>query len=91
MAIQVRIPASLRDMTDGMAVLELPGNTVGDVLHALVDQYPSLAGRLLDEQSNPLGYINLFVGSQDIRDLSGLETPLTDGTEILIVSAVAGG
>ncbi len=91
MAIKVRIPASLRDLSDGEAVLELPGSTVGEVLHAMVERYPAFSGRVLDEELQPVSYLGLFVDSQDIRDLDGLATPLEDGTEILIVSAVAGG
>ncbi len=91
MTTQIRLPASLRELAQGQSTLELPGNTVGGVLSALAQHHPELADRLLDEQGQPYGYINLFVGGVDIRDTGGLETQLADGSELLIVSAVAGG
>ncbi|MGH2408857.1 MAG: MoaD/ThiS family protein, partial [Chloroflexota bacterium] len=36
-------------------------------------------------------FINLFVGEEDVRFLGGLDTPLSDGAELSIVPAVAGG
>ncbi len=53
--------------------------------------YPELGERVYDDQAQLRRFINLFVGGEDIRFLSGLETPLSDGAELSIVPAVAGG
>ena len=36
-------------------------------------------------------YVNVFVGSDDVRSISGLDTPLSDGDVVSIIPAVAGG
>jgi molybdopterin synthase sulfur carrier subunit len=36
-------------------------------------------------------HVNVFVGSDDIRWSKGLETPVPDGSEVVILPAVSGG
>jgi len=35
--------------------------------------------------------VNLFVDSQNVKDLDGLATPLADDTRVLLVPSIAGG
>lgn len=44
----VWIPALLRDLTQGQAQVEAPGNTVGQVIEALDATYPGLRDRLCE-------------------------------------------
>ena len=91
MAVRVRIPSSLRKITDGAAEVQASGATVGDVLGSLGESYPALKARLLDESGQIKRFVNIYVGDEDIRFLSGLQTSVADGTAISIVPAVAGG
>jgi len=91
MAITVRIPSTLRKITGGASRLETHGNTVREALTDVVQAHPELGSRVYDEQGELRRFVNLFVGGEDIRFLSGLDTPLTDGAELSIVPAVAGG
>jgi molybdopterin converting factor small subunit len=43
---RVFIPAQLRDLTGGQAVIESPGATVRDIVAALDGRYPGIAQRL---------------------------------------------
>ena len=36
-------------------------------------------------------FVNVYVGGEDIRFLSGLDTEVSDGDEVTILPAVAGG
>ncbi|MCW3069436.1 MAG: MoaD family protein, partial [Solirubrobacterales bacterium] len=36
-------------------------------------------------------FVNVYLAGEDIRFLDGLQTPVTDGAEITILPAVAGG
>jgi molybdopterin converting factor small subunit len=36
-------------------------------------------------------HVNVFVGSDSIRETGGLATPLSDGAELHIMAAVSGG
>jgi molybdopterin synthase sulfur carrier subunit len=44
----VWIPALLRDFTQGQPQVEVPGNTVRQVIESLDTAYPGLKGRLCD-------------------------------------------
>ncbi|MGH2389068.1 MAG: ubiquitin-like small modifier protein 1 [Chloroflexota bacterium] len=91
MAVTVRIPSPLRRITGGAARVDATGSTVREALDSLVAAYPELGDRVYDEQAQLRRFVNLFVGEEDIRFLDGLDTPLSDGAELSIVPAVAGG
>ncbi len=91
MAILVRIPSSLRKITDGAAEVQVTGATVADVLKHLSTTYPALANRLVDDSGQVKRFVNIYVGGEDIRFLAGVETAVADGADVSIVPAVAGG
>jgi molybdopterin synthase sulfur carrier subunit len=86
----VRIPTVLRKHTDGQAKVEASGGTVGEVFDDLVSAHPGLAEQLL-EDGKVRGFINVYVDDEDIRYLSGLDSPVEPDAEIAIMPAVAGG
>jgi molybdopterin synthase sulfur carrier subunit len=67
------------------------GAVVRDILNRLGELQPILAERLLDEDGNIPPSVNVFVNGRDIRDLSGLDTPVTPGDEVTILPPAAGG
>jgi sulfur-carrier protein len=90
MAITVSIPTQLRAVTGGDAEAEVGGGTVGEVLDALFDRYEDLRERIC-ENGDLRRFVNVYVGGEDIRFLSGLDTEVSDGDEVKILPAVAGG
>ena len=90
MGVTVKIPSQLRAATDGEASAEVEGTTVGEVLDALYDRYGELRSRIA-EDGGLRRFVNVYVGSEDIRFLDGLDTPVSDGDEVTILPAVAGG
>ncbi len=90
MAISVKIPAQLRLATEGEAVAEVDGATVGEVLDSLYERYGELRSRIA-EDGGLRRFVNVYVGGEDIRFLDGLNTPVSDGDEVTILPAVAGG
>ena len=90
MAVHVKIPTQLRSATDGEAVAAVQGTTVGEVLDALYERYSELRSRIA-EDGGLRRFVNVYVGGEDIRFLEGLDTPVSDGDEITILPAVAGG
>ena len=90
MAISVKIPTQLRAATDGEATAEVDGDTVGEVLDALYERYAELRSRIA-EDGGLRRFVNVYVGGEDIRFLDGLDTPVSDGDEVTILPAVAGG
>ncbi len=91
MSATVKIPTSLRALTGGSSEVEVPPGRLGDVITNLIDTYPELGERLLDEAGNLRRFVNVFVAEDDIRFLDGLETPVSPGQVVTILPAVAGG
>ncbi|MCW2951348.1 MAG: MoaD family protein [Conexibacter sp.] len=90
MAIVVKIPTQLRAATGGAATADVEGDTVGEVLDALYEQFGELRERIADD-GGLRRFVNVYIGGEDIRFLDGLETSVSDGDEITILPAVAGG
>jgi sulfur-carrier protein len=90
MAVTVSIPTQLRPVTGGDAEAEVDGETVGEVLDSLFDRYVDLRERICDD-GDLRRFVNVYVGGEDIRFLSGLDTEVSDGEEVKILPAVAGG
>jgi sulfur-carrier protein len=79
----VRIPPTLRPATGGQREVPAAGETVGDVLDDLTSRFPALEGQLQ--------YANVYVDGEDIRTLDELETPVHEGSTVILLPAMAGG
>jgi molybdopterin synthase sulfur carrier subunit len=91
MAVTIRIPTQLRELSGGASEVSLEGGTVKELLAALDAAHPGFAERLHDENGGLRRFVNVFVADEDIRFLDGLETPVQPGEVVSIVPAVAGG
>ena len=84
MAVTVKIPAQLRASTGGEPEAEADGSTVGEVLDSLFEQFAELRERICDD-GDLRRFVNVYVGGEDIRFLSGLETEVSDGDDVTIL------
>jgi molybdopterin synthase sulfur carrier subunit len=91
MAVTVRIPTQLRELSGGKSEVSTEGATVKDVLDQLEAAHPGFAERLFDEKGELRRFVNVFVADEDIRFLSGVDTAVEPGQTLSIVPAVAGG
>lgn len=91
MAVTVKLPTQLRAVTGGVSEAQLEGKTVGEVLDGLFEQFGELRDRISDEDGSLRRFVNIYLAGEDIRFLDGLATPVTDGAELTILPAVAGG
>jgi molybdopterin converting factor small subunit len=91
MAVVVRIPTQLRNLSGGAGEVTLDGATVAEVFTALDAEHPGFAARLYDDTGALRRFVNVFLAEEDIRFLDGLATPVADGQTLSIVPAVAGG
>jgi sulfur-carrier protein len=90
MLVTVKIPTPLRAATDGEATAQVEGSTVGEVLDSLYERYGELRERIA-EDGGLRRFVNVYVAGEDIRFLDGLDTTVSDGDEVTILPAVAGG
>lgn len=86
--IGVRLPTVLRPFAGGAERVEVEAGTVAEAFAALD---APLRRRLTDEQGAIRRHVNIYLGDDNIRDLDGVRTPLSDGDELLILPSVAGG
>ena len=88
---KVRIPTPLRPTCDGQADVYVDGSSVGQVLENLEAKHPGVGASLRDREGRLQRFVNVFVGSQNIRDADGLETVVGPDDTVTIVPAIAGG
>lgn len=89
--IKVRIPAPLQKITQNKQEVSLDAANIKELISALEKQFPGMKERLLDENGKIRRFINFYVNDEDIRFLEQDETLLTDGNEVSIIPAIAGG
>ncbi len=87
----VRIPTPLRPYVGGKAKVTATGDTVGAVLQDLTRQYPDLAKHLYADDGELRSFVNVFLGPENVRSLSGTSTPVKDTDQLRIVPSMAGG
>ncbi len=90
MAIEVRIPTILRTYTDGAKQVEGTGSTLDELITDLEQRHGGLRDRLVDH-GGLRRFVNVYLNDEDVRFLSGLETPVKDGDTVTVLPAVAGG
>ncbi len=86
----IKIPTPLRAYTYSTPEIQVTGETVGEALHNLITQYPDLRQHLYNG-SELRNFVNVYVGSEDIRQRDGLDTSLVLSDRLRIVLGIAGG
>lgn len=89
--IKVRIPAPLQKITQNKQEVSLDAANIKELISELEKQFPGMKERLLDENGKIRRFINFYVNDEDIRFLKQDETLLTEGNEVSIIPAIAGG
>lgn len=94
MEVRLHVPAALRELSGGQAMLALhlgEDARLCDLLDAVGATHPALERRIRDEQGTLRSHVNLFVGDEDVRALAGAATPLRPGADVSILAAISGG
>jgi molybdopterin synthase sulfur carrier subunit len=91
MAVEVRIPTILRNLTGNQKQVQGQGDTLDALFVDLESNYTGLRGRLVDDDGALRRFVNVYLNDEDVRFLGGLETKLGDGDTVTILPAVAGG
>ncbi len=91
MAVTVRLPGALRDATGGQTKVEASGRTLADVFADIERRHPGFRSRVLDDGGRLRTYVNVYIGDDDARAKGGADAPVPDGTEVMVIPAMAGG
>ncbi len=87
--VAVRLPDMLRKYAGDAEVIEAAGDTVAEVLEAVVAANPELEERLFDAEGLVRGHLSVFAGDNLVSREAAAATPAVDPIRILV--AVAGG
>jgi MoaD family protein len=91
MAIEVRIPTILRQYTGGAKAVEASGGSLATLIDDLEARHPGIKARLVTDDGALHRFVNVYVNDEDVRFTGALDTGLSDGDEVTILPAVAGG
>jgi molybdopterin converting factor small subunit len=72
----------------GAAEAEVRAGSLGELLRALAERYPALAGEVIRDDALADGWLASLDGERFIADPA---TPLPAGARVLLLSAHAGG
>jgi len=87
----IRVPTLFKYYLEGQTEVRLSGETVAETLQTLANEFPKIQTHLFDSKGQIRRHINLFVNADNIRDLNGLETPVSEEDILKILPSVTGG
>jgi molybdopterin synthase sulfur carrier subunit len=90
MAIEVRIPTILRTYTGGEKAVNADGATLSALIDSLEANHPGIKDRLI-EGADLRRFVNIYINDEDVRFIGSLGAELSDGDQVVILPAVAGG
>ena len=91
MPVTIAIPTPLRQFAGGQSEIQVRASTAGEALDQLTSTHAELRRHLFNDQNALRNFVNVYVNDEDIRHVSGPDTPVKDGDTILIVPSIAGG
>lgn len=88
------VPRLLQPLVGDSAELRLDvgeGAPLSELLDAVASEYPIFGRRLRDETGELRRFVNIYLDGDEVRRLSGLDTRVAAGAELLVIQSVAGG
>ena len=89
--ITIHVLGSLRVYCGGASQLSIPAHTVRAALEQLERSQAPLYRNICDETGAVRRHLNVFVNSENVRDLDGVDTTLAPGDVVTVLPAVSGG
>lgn len=90
--ILVSLSGQLRDLTNGAREVTLDSSDdVSQMVAELDRAFPGIGRKIVDDQGRIRPYVNVFVNSENSRDLDRERTKLKDGDTVHVLPSVAGG
>ena len=89
--VTIHVFGQLREYCAGAEQLSVPAETVRGALQSLERTQPLLYRNLCDETGKVRRHLNVFVNSDNVRDLNGVDTSLAAGDVVTFLPAVSGG
>ena len=91
MLVQVNLTSVIQKTVGGQRALTAEGGTVAELIDDIERRYPGFRSQLVDEGGQLHRFVNVYLNDEDVRFLQGAETALSEGDEVSILPALAGG
>lgn len=91
MPVKVLVTSVIQKVVDNQRAFTSEGRTIGELISNIDSRYPGFREQLADEKGELHRFVNIYLNDEDIRYLKGADTELTDGDEVSILPALAGG
>ena len=62
-----------------------------ELLSDLGERFPTLGRQVLENGDELAPFVNVYVDSEDVRTLGGLDAPVREGATVILLPAMAGG
>ena len=89
--ITIHVFGQLREYCAGASELSVSAHTVRAAIEQLERDQPLLYRNLCDETGKVRRHLNVFVNTENVRDLDGVDTTLAAGDVVTFLPAVSGG
>jgi molybdopterin converting factor small subunit len=89
--ITIHVPGPLRTYCAGAAHLSISAHTVRAVLEDLERNQSALYRNVCDETGTVRRHLSVYVNSDNMRDLNGVDTALAPGDVVTFLPAISGG
>ncbi len=90
MSIRVNIPSYLQPYSDGAAVVEVKGSTIGECFSHLVKQFPGMESMLFAQAGKLHDFIGVYLNGEDAYP-DELAKAIKDGDELHFLYLMGGG
>jgi sulfur-carrier protein len=90
-SVTIHLTGPLRPYCGGASRLQVAAGTVRAALEELDRSEPALYRNICNETGAVRRNLNVFVNSDDVRDLDGVDTILRPGDVLTFLPAVSGG
>jgi len=89
--VRVNVTSVIQKTVGGQRELTAEGGTVAELIDDIDRRYPGFRDQLVDEGGQLHRFVNVYLNDEDVRFLEGAATALSEGDEVSILPALAGG
>lgn len=90
MPVKVHIHTTHRQFTNGLEVVEVEGDTVGECLNHLIKQFPNMEKALFAKKEKLLNVVEVYVNHASAHP-NELAKSVKNGDDIHLIVMLAGG
>ena len=91
MEVRVNVTSVIQKTVGGQRELTAEGGTIAELIDDIERRYPGFREQLVDEGGELHRFVNVYLNDEDVRFMEGAQTALSEGDEVSILPALAGG